>query len=431
MEERAIIEGILRECLWRGEERRQRYSYILSPDLYEVGVEQRQQLEELGPALRSVLLGVGRIATIALNPDLASNRTWQMIGKALNVGVPSVYRAIQVKEPRALPVLCKVDLLQASDGRYYIAEIDGHNKHGLGYMALHARTARALRPNAQFLPGVVSTIVNHMQALGESKLVLLYGHKERFYLAEFEVLAASLAQEGVELTLVDEIEIRVSGYGFGLGLSTDQGPLDGKVFVDMPFMDKNPQLAQALAELYQAGKVQFLLPPRPFFSSKALLGLLRNDQSSEELETILRSQIPEHALEVIRRFIPETYLIGFGPGWNKTTWRELAKSGFVLKETISSGMKGTLFVDETERFERTLSLALSSPYRFILQREVENQPMRFRYFNDGDEILQDTWFSRIIVHFAGREMVEIELTARKDKAVHGAPDCLQLGTVLV
>ncbi len=425
MKERAVIEAVLEECLWRGEERRERYKYILSPDLYEIGSVQLGQLEELGPALRTVLLGVGRLATIALNPDLAYSRTWQVFGKALGVGIPSVYRDIQVKEPRALPVLCKVDLVQGNDGRYYIAEIDGHNKHGLGYMALHARVAKLLRPGVRVLPGVVKVITDHLRSLGETKLCLLYAHKERFYLSEFEVLQASLAEEGVELVVVDEVDVRISG----LKLSTALGALDCRVFVDLPFMDKNTDLAKALAELYLQGAVRFLLPPRPFFSSKAVLGLIRNDQGNEELETILRSQIPGQALGTLRSFIPETFLIG--PGRSKAAWRELAEQGYVLKETISSGMKGTLFLDERAKFEEMMSLALRSPYRFILQREIENQPMRFRYFADCDQVLEDTWFSRIIVQFAGREMAEIELTARKDKRVHGAPDCLQLGTVLV
>lgn len=424
MEERSVIEGILEESgLWRGD-RQRTHSYILSPDLYEVNAEQFAQIEQLGLALRDCLSGLGRIVATALNPKLASNRTWQMVGRAFCTGVPGVYRDIQIKEPGAIPLLCKVDLMQASDGRYYIAEIDGHNKHGLGYMALHAKIAKSLRPQAKTLPGVVAVISNYLRSVGENKLCFLYAHKERFYLPEFEILRDSLEQEGIELEIVDEVDVNCSGKA----LSVRGGLIGCRFFVDLPFMDKRPDLARVMADLYLSGEINFLLPPKPFLSSKAALAFLRNEQSNDDLESILTSQIPRESLEVIRRFIPPTYLVG--KDFRDNAWQQLSQKGFVLKETISSGMKGTLFVDDA-RFEQALAQAFNSTYRFVLQREVTNESMRFRYFESNGEVSEDTWFSRIIVQFAGRQVADIELTARKDKRVHGAPDCLQLGAILV
>lgn len=423
MEKTDIERVLVASGLWRAD-RRYTHGYILSPNLYEVDSVKLLQVERLGVHLYSCLAGLGRLAAISLDPKVASSRTWQMIGRVLCTGVPQVYRDIQIKEPGTVPVLCKVDLMQSQDGNYYIAEIDGHNKHGMGYMALHHRMLKELCPDAQTLQGVVSVISQYLSVLGESKLCLLYSHKERFYLSDFEILRDNLALEGIELVVVDEIDVDISGFE----LSTRSGPIDCKVYVDLPFLDKKAELAKVLADLYRAGKVKFLLPPKPFLSSKAVLALLRNDFGDSDLEAILRSQISAVSLGVIRSFIPQTFLIS--PVWKEECWNELAEQGFVLKEAISSGMKGTLF-QEDEKFNKVLSEALRSPYRFVLQKEVTNAEMRFQYFGDDGALLEDVWFARIIVHFAGRKIADMELTARKDKRVHGAKDCLQLGTILV
>ena len=40
------------------------------------------------------------------------------------------------------------------------------------------------------------------------------------------------------------------------------------------------------------------------------------------------------------------------------------------------------------------------------------------------------WFMRITVHFAQRQVADVIVTARQDKKVHGAKDCIQLGTII-
>lgn len=423
---REIVRQVVEESgLWDGTTVN-KYSYILSPDLYEVGEMQLRQLEDLGPALQECLSGLSRIATIAHNPKLASNRTWRMVVRVLNTGVPSIYREIQVLDPTRTPAICKVDLMQGTDGRYLIAEIDGHNKHGMGYLALQARITRVIRPEAQTFPGIASAIEAEMKRRNsDGRLVLLYGHKERYYLPEFKILADELTKWGIELLVVDEVDIRIQG----TKLIAGERPLDCRHFVDLPFLDESSGLDEALARSYTAGEIDFLLPPKPFFSSKAIMALLRNDEESDELEAILRSQITLQSLELIRGFIPETYLVTKGK--KGVYWDSLIKTGsFVLKETISSGMKGTFF-QEDGRFAKAFEQAQSSYYRFVLQREVQNAAMNFRYFSEDGRIHEGQWFGRVCVYFAGRGVAEVELTARMDKRVHGAPDCLMLGSVIV
>lgn len=202
-----------------------------------------------------------------------------------------------------------------------------------------------------------------------------------------------------------------------------------RLFVDFPFLFYNQALNDLLARLYHQGEINFLIPPKPFLGSKALLALLRNDTENETLEAILRSQISCHALECLRQHIPETYFIG------KRTKEDLSENKyngrrFVLKETISSGMKGTTFGDE-KHFAAMMQLAQKSCYQFVLQEEVTNDAQMFEYFDGDGEICRDNWFMRITAHYAIGHIADIVITARRDKKVHGALDCLQLGTIIV
>jgi len=379
----------------------------------------------LGTALPECLAGLGRIVAVAHNPKLTHSNTWDMISRALNTGVPGVYRDIQVLHPGTIPAICKVDLMQSVDGRYYIAEIDGHNKHGLGYMALHANVVKAICPDAQTFPGITSIIAQEMERRnGNGRLVLLYSHKERYYLAEFQILAVELAKHGIELIVVDDVDVEVTSES----LLYQGEVLSRGVFVDLPFLDKNPGVPEILAEAYSEGKVDFLLPPKPFFSSKAVMALLRNDEGNLELEAILRSQIPLQSLELVRGFIPETYLVTKGK--EEGHWDSLlTKGSFVIKEVISSGMKGTAF-QEDARFAEAFRQAQEARYRFVLQKEMQNAPLTLKYFTEDGDLREGEWFGRIIVHFTRGGIAEVELTARMDKRIHGAPDCLQLGTVI-
>ena len=155
--------------------------------------------------------------------------------------------------------------------------------------------------------------------------------------------------------------------------------------------------------------------------------LLRNDEHNEDLECTLRSQIPGAALERVRRSIPPTYLI---TKRNLDFIRnDLVGSGtsYVLKAVTSSGMKGTVFMEDPG-FETTLAeLTQGRNGGYILQKEVSNKPETFSYFQPDGELRSDTWYKRVIVHFARGFVADMNITARRDKKVHGAKDCLQLG----
>lgn len=348
-----------------------------------------------------------------------------MIAKALRTGVPAIYHDIMLLNPSSAPSICKVDIMESVDGEYRIAEIDGHNKHGLGYSTLAARIRRAVMPEAKAFLGVAATLAQEVKRRGENDIVLLYTDQERFYLPEFRILQAELATHGVEVVVVAESDVRVEGEK----AIVNRDGKNYRLFVDLPFLYRNRTLNALLAALYRAGEVDFLIPPKPFYGSKAVLALFRNDIGKEELEAILKSQIRPSSLELLRRYIPETYLVH--KRLKEEHWRDKYKDKrFVLKESISSGMKGTVFSDEPH-FDAIMARACDSYYRFILQEEVTNRSRSFQYFTNNGDIQQDEWFMRVTVHYTTRRVADIVITARRDKKVHGAPDCLQIGSAII
>jgi hypothetical protein len=145
---------------------------------------------------------------------------------------------------------------------------------------------------------------------------------------------------------------------------------------------------------------------------------------------ILRAHIPPRSLEMLRSHIPETYLVS--KQRPLSYWESVCQRGkFVLKESISSGMKGTAFTEDGD-FSAMLRDAGDSFYRFVLQREVVNASQRFQYFGEQNgDVFEDDWYMRVTVHYSVRRIADITVTARRDKKAHGAKDCLQLGTVVI
>lgn len=410
--------------IWEGSQRKT-HRFIPSPSVYTVASDKLRRLEKIGYALQDCLTGFGRIAAIAANPRLGKGEAWGRIARTISMGVPSIYRSIMVKSPGSGPAICKVDFMEDSDGNYWIAEIDGHNKHGLGYSALAAKIRKAIAPEAKSFIGVAATIAEQVKKRGYNRIAVIYADQERFYLPELRILQGELDKHGIELAVIAESELKVEAEK---ALHSPKGDGDYKLFVDFPFLYHNQQLNTLLAELYQRDEISFLIPPKPFLGSKAILALIRNDAGDPELNAILASQIRSHSLDVMRQYIPETYLVHkrLSPEY----WRgRIRGRRFVLKESISSGMKGTVFSDDP-RFNETMSKACGSYYRFILQEEVANRSQTFQQFNSNGDLIEGQWYARITAHFCYRRIGDIIITARRDKKVHGAPDCLQLGTII-
>ncbi len=397
------------------------HHFLLSPSVYELSCDETASLQSLGEAIHECLSGIGRLVAIAATPGLVHGRIWNLIDRIGCQDIPRTYRPLLVKKPGSVPAICKVDLMESINGGYKIAEIDGHNKHGMGYSTLAARLRSVSRPEANTFPGAAKALAKWIEQRG-GRAAVIYAQKERFYRPELLILAEELARHSVELVVASEAQIQVRG---------DEIEVDGKGaftnFVDFPFLDSklNQELPEVLAQGYLGGRFSFAIPPKPFLGSKALLGLLANVSEDQDLEAILRSQISSASLKVVREHLPKTFLVD-----KNTELPVLGEEGYVLKETVSSGMKGTIFSSD-ENFTLALAQGRRSNGRFVLQEEVVNQPRCFEYWDEQGKITTDTWFMRVTVHYSERRVADVVVTARRDKKVHGAIDCLQLGTVLV
>lgn len=436
--------------LWEGSQRHS-HGFLLSPDVYHVSDEHQKQLEKLCPALNECLSGFGRLVAIAQTPEFARTDTMKLINTVANVSAPSYYRDAQSRKPSSLPVVCKCDLMDATDGTLKIAEIDGINKHGFGYGALVNRLRDAIHDYSpdNCYPGIAHTIA---QAINQPKmkyracpepngrysrrnlppmvsytelewceLGLLFGEHERFYLPEFAIFASEMERYMVKVKLIGEHDLKIKD-----GEITN---LPSRILVDLPACVRNPGISAALAKMYVEGSVDFLLPPKPFLSSKGVMALLRNEEDDQDLECTLRSQISQAALATVRAHIPSTYLVTKkNLDFVRYTLPGSGKS-YVLKAVISNGMKGTIFMEDS-RYEKTLAgCNQTADGSYILQEEVQNKPETFNYFQPNGELRDDTWYKRVIVHFARGHVADIDITARRDKHVHGAKDCLQLGVI--
>lgn len=428
--------------LW-GEGREKTHGFVLSPEIFKLTKKQADELRALSWALRDCLSGIGRIAAIAVNHSLMGrNKMWQMIGSAARKDIPEYYLELRQARPGRVPAVCKVDLMVDKNGKWLIAEIDGHNKHGLGYSALTAqvrnevlaRTGAASAGKISFFPGVASAIAREVIKRNpeDKQLILLYADQERFYRPELDILADVIQSQydNVDVRVANELEVSVEE-----GKVVIEGVKNPKLFMDFPFLYKNPELRSRLRELYKAKKIDFLIPPDPFLGSKAVMALLKNEMNDPRLETILLSQISPDSLEVIRSFLPETHLISKKiPRVKEYVRKLISKKNYLLKSCIGYGMKGVVFPDD-EGFEKRLEKALGSNYRYVLQEEIEHKAYEFGYFAEHHKqksLVKGEWYVRITAHFSrDARVADLIITARQDKRVHGALDCLQLGAVIV
>lgn len=416
-----LTDVIAQSGMWNGQ-RAESHAFLLSPSVYTLTQAQEQELSSLGIALYDCLFGLSHIAVIAYDRGLNYRGPWFLARTVFSTGVPKIYQALQGMNPKHIPQLLKLDLMVDQSGAFKIAEIDGHNKHGVGYSTLGMRFREALYPDAKALPGTVSAIVEEMKRQGHTELKLFYSDQERFYIPEFEVAGQEFKKYGINCRIVSEI-------------TADSKFMQRGLFLDLPFLNKRNKLYQDIIPAYCSGNVQFIIPPKPFLGAKGVLALLRNDTEDERLESLLQSFIKKQSLELVRSYIPETLLVGKGMSHSDVIKNRLTQKRYVLKKSISSGMKGTIFSD-SDAFAAAFAQASETKMDWILQEEVTNQPQLFSWFEKesgtGHELhTSHDWFMRVTVQYVRRKLADVIITARRDKSVHGAKDSLQLGTMIV
>lgn len=411
--------------IWSGA-RSKSHAFCLSPNVYRITEKQRDELQRLGYAITDCIRGLATIAFVAYGPMSGSSGAIVTARRVFSTGVPRTYQYVAgyyfehvIKD---IPKLLKVDLMVDAEGNFKIAEIDGHNKHGVGYSTLAKRFREAIYPDAKALPGVVNLLCQYAAQRGIARSTLFYAQQEEFYRPEFEIAQQEFRAEGYDLLLLSEDEV--------IGTELKEG-----LFFDLPFLYHNITMYNVVLEAYKLGAVEFFIPPKPFLGAKGVLALLRNDTQDPELEALLRTFVKPKSLELVREYIPETHLVGMKATSLRRVKELIKHKRYVLKESISSGMKGTFFSDDPD-FGSALSMASKANMNWILQEEVTNQPQTFSWFEDyrnGAAALHtaNDWFMRVTVQYVNHQLADVVVTARRDKAVHGAKDCIQIGTVIV
>ena len=411
------MDGVIEDSnIWLND-RKRTHAFLLSPDVYHITKMQHDELNKLGSALHDCLLGLSHMATIAYDTDLNYSGAWSLVRKVFSTGVLKVYRDFQGMGVKDIPKLLKVDLMIDQDGNYKIAEIDGHNKHGIGYSTLGLRFREVLHSDKKSLPGVVRLLAEEIKKQGFNKIKILHSNRERFYIPELQIVKQEFIKFNIDCFIISEMELSSSHLQDGL-------------FLDLPFLYERAFLYSEIIDSYKNGKIKFIIPLKPFFGSKGVLALLKNSTKDFYLESILQSFIKASSLAFVRKYIPETFLIGKEAMKIISVEKIISGKRYVLKEAISSGMKGVYFSDEIN-FKETLEIACNAKMNWVLQEEVLNQPQTFSFFDNGASLCSaKDWFMRITTHYVNRNLADIIITARRDRAVHGAKDCLQIGTVI-
>ncbi|MCC7289179.1 hypothetical protein IT414_02190 [bacterium] len=418
----AELQETVRETgIWNGEQERS-HAFQLSPDVYELGSDQLNQLNQLAPAIDEVLGGISRIVAISEQPDLCGKMLpYGRIGNTLKQGTP--YK-LPNNRPRNLPILRKCDLLIDEQGHIWLAEIDATNPRSWGYSIIGRRICQVLRPEAAQLPGVAAYIAAECRRRRIDAVTFLFGDTQRFYEPEFAIIARELKLLGIEMAVINELQVDVHS---GVMRHARTGEVLPPTLIDMPPMNYNKPLIDWLRAGLKSGTLQCLISPKHFLASKSLLGVVSNAVGDPAIEALVRSQISESALRVVRSHLPMTHIIG--RDW--TTPQLSNHHGLVLKQSVASGMRGIYFGDEPE-FGEALLAASRQRGANILQREVTNRRFAWQRFDERGQLdPPGEWQLRLTAYFSRTGVEDIAITARPNKAVHGAKDAILTGTVLV
>ena len=402
------IEGIVTESgLWAGE---QRQTHAFRPTSSIVGFTSAQveELKRLGPTIAEVLQGMSRILTVAHNLDVAEGEAWRVLRKVMSMEVPGFMAPLQSLYPKQAPLLIKVDVMEDGDGQFHLAEIDATNRRGMGYTSLFERLRSEVKPrsSAPFTPIVeaLAGLVKRLCGKGRPQLGYVYAHRERFYLSEFLILRDALRHYDVELLVGDELETNVVGDTVVINGT----PCESALLADFAIKLERKELIVDLSRLYKEKRVRLLIPPRPFLGSKALLALLHNAEGDAKIEAILRSMIDGEAIDHLRQRVPMTRFV---------TKSSVAPTSGVLKEVISSGMKGVYFVGDPA-FKKGFADARSRPYQYVVQDEIVCRRRRFQVLSsEGGS--RENLRTRLILYYVLRSPAGGLITATEEKAVHG------------
>jgi len=376
---------------WGTEELARRYACDLSPCAFLLSGSRQEELERLGQHTYAAVQQLNvRLCQIAGSSHIPP-RDGHFL-RIANAATRGLLRPLD--QETAIPPAIKVDMVLGDEG-FRIAEVDVYNPRGYGFSAfLEGSVPESLR-GARY-PGV-SLLSELLKEKGGREWYAVVSHHERFYRETFAILARALAPHGIRMGVVDEE---------ALALGRTQIPEGTGVLAIPASLNLHPKVRTELLERRAAGEIALFYPPVAYLESKAFLPYLRTCEGMEE-------------------FVPRTHLIGRSIETPDMT------GPLVLKAAVSSGLKGVVFseldpIEFSEGVEHARTMRTPS---WILQEQVPQQPVPLTVFDKSGERVVRDYYLRFIAYVTAQGIIDVEITARPDPKVHGAPDCVQIPTV--
>lgn len=388
---------------WATDALRERNAFVLSPSVYVLSAHQEKNLSCLARHTYGAVEVLNQYLC-ALEGVHKHPKEGRFLKLANTASRGLLRPADGIK---AIPPILKVDLVQDECGGYQIAEVDAYNPRGLGYIALMKGAAswEVSRGGPGRLFGSMSTLADYINAAGDNTVktwLCIVSAFERYYETSFQILSRTLRTCGIDLRIIRDAELMQN---IALLEREDIG-----VFMIPESLYELPQLRDVLVEKYREGSLKMVYPPVAYLGSKAFLPFL-SDQDG------------------MGAHVPRTALIGKSMG--DPFQRVRCTVPTVLKATVSSGMKQVYFSDlHPDCFAKTLeSAARQKNPAWVLQEQVAQKPIPVIVFDDVGEKYERDYFLRVVAYISRDGILDVCVTGRPDRMVHGAPDCIMLPVV--
>lgn len=393
--ERTLIES----GLWTRGADNSRYGYTLSPCVWGLSSTSAHNLEMLGRTVHRSLRALDQKLNYLGSGGVHLSKADARFLRLAKTGIKNLLSPRDGKE--GVPPIVKVDLVQDTDGNFRIAEVDAYNPRGLGYLCLLASTTEGMN---RFPGEGVLTSLFASSRRDTSPWIIIVSEFERYYEPAFGVLVRALKKYGIDAKLVREEKLAQDG--------VDRTLRDFAQALCIPeSLYKYPAVRERLLTRYKEGSIYSLFPPKAYLGSKGFLPYLGEQELAGD-------------------YIPKTSLVSRADDPYKVIDEN---AGSVLKATVSSGMKQVLFSDlDQHAFEEKLACARRDEYPlWIMQKQIPQIATPVAVYDDnGCRVVRDYYF-RIIAHITEYGILDVEVTGRPDRKVHGAPDCIQLPSVLI
>lgn len=422
--------------IWSSEEFKfKRYRLRLSPDLFPLTESAYQELARINRLMYQkggFLEGMINVYEASSDPKLTGFPLWGLLYRVLRQGVPKSEKGILLNKDKITPAVIRIDLAESSDSSFKIMEVEGDKTHAFGYSTI----ADIIRGQELLLPGIISRFAELTEVFETNGPVLLVvGQQERFYEPELTAFCNLATQEtGTKFVMVPERMLKIDENG----LYPEKDNPRSRLLINLPILTPGGPSGtkvnqKRILKEYQAGRIVCLIPPKRFLGNKALLGIVSNCDGNPELERIVREFVSLDALAQLREVIPDTAII-----WTKNQefWRnEFTKNpnDWVIKKTVSSGMKGVGLPSDPDRQLSMLAEAERKPGQYIIQRKVIQKKRIFSFAEpeDLDQVQRREMYTRIELFASSNGPASVLTTAREDTAVHGAPDAIQISAKLI